>query len=166
MTTDELRSTTVRTVLVCDDRPELRKAIALVLSDVPRFVVVGEAIDGVTCLQRVRETVPDVLILDVSMPGGGPSVASAAKQINPGMHILVFSGRQDTRIQREMLGAGADQYVVKTGRLRPLLEALNQAFADGMMVAPADPLPRPMSQRVDRSDPDDGLRGSRESSSR
>ena len=56
MKTDELRSTTVRTVLVCDDRPELRKAIALVLSDVPRFVVVGEAIDGVTCLQRVRET--------------------------------------------------------------------------------------------------------------
>jgi DNA-binding NarL/FixJ family response regulator len=75
------------------------------------------------------------------MPGGGPSVASAAKQINPGMHILVFSGRQDTRLQREMLGAGADQYVVKTGRLRPLLEALNQAFADGMMVGTSGSTP-------------------------
>jgi DNA-binding NarL/FixJ family response regulator len=68
------------------------------------------------------------------MPGGGPDLAKAAKELNPGMHIVVFSGRQDARVQREMLGAGADQYVVKTGRLRPLLEALNQAFADGMMV--------------------------------
>ena len=45
------------------------------------------------------------------------------------MHILVFSGRQDARLQREMLRAGADQYVVKTGRVRPLLEALDRAFA-------------------------------------
>jgi len=44
------------------------------------------------------------------------------------MHILVFSGRQDARLQREMLVAGADQYVVKTGRLRPLLEALDRVF--------------------------------------
>ena len=40
-----------------------------------------------------------------------------------------------------MLGAGADQYVVKTGRLRPLLEALDQAFADGMMVGTSGSAP-------------------------
>jgi DNA-binding NarL/FixJ family response regulator len=118
----------LRTVLVCDDRQELRDAIAKVLYDVPRFVVVGEATDDVSCLQRVRELRPDVLILDVSMPGGGPAVARAAKELTPDMHILVFSGRQDARVQREMLGAGADQYVVKTGRLRPLLEALDRVF--------------------------------------
>ena len=101
---------------------------AKVLSDVPRFIVVGEATDDASCLQRVSDLRPDVLILDVSMPGGGPAVAKAAREINPDMHILVFSGRQDARLQREMLGAGADQYVVKTGRLRPLLEALDRAF--------------------------------------
>jgi two-component system response regulator NreC len=143
MKINECGPDSLRTVLVCDDRPELRKAIALVLSDVPRFVVVGEAIDGVSCLQRVRETRPDVLILDVSMPGGGPSVASDAKEINPGMHIVVFSGRQDTRVQREMLGAGADKYVVKTGRLRPLLEALDQVFAEGTMVGTSGSAPAP-----------------------
>jgi DNA-binding NarL/FixJ family response regulator len=119
----------LRTVLVCDDRQELRDAIGKVLSDVPRFIVVGEATDDVSCLQRIDDLRPDVLILDVSMPGGGPAVARAAKELNPTMHILVFSGRQDARVQREMLGAGADQYVVKTGRLRPLLEALDRAFA-------------------------------------
>ena len=128
MTTLPVAIESLRTVLVCDDRQELRDAIAKVLRDVPRFVVVGEATDDVSCLQLVRELRPDVLILDVSMPGGGPSVASACRELIPDMHILVFSGRQDARVQREMLGAGADQYVVKTGRLRPLLEALDRAF--------------------------------------
>lgn len=129
MIIDQRAYTSVRTVLVCDDRPELREAIASVLSEVPRFMVVGEATDADTCLERVRVMRPDVLILDVSMPGGGPDVAKRAKQINPDMHIVVFSGRQDARVQKEMLGAGADQFVVKTGRLRPLMEALDRAYA-------------------------------------
>ena len=120
----------VRTVLVCDDRPELRAAIGLVLAEVPRFAVVGEATDADSCLDRIRLDRPDVLILDVSMPGGGPQVAQLARQIHPTMHIVVFSGRQEPRVQKEMLTAGADQYVVKTGRLRPLMEALDRAYAD------------------------------------
>jgi len=116
------------TVLICDDRQELRDAISKVLSDAAHFRVVGQASDGLSCLQRVRDTRPDVLILDIGMPGGGPHVASAAKEIRPNMHILVFSGIRDNHMQREMLMAGADEYVVKTGRLRPLLEALDRAF--------------------------------------
>ncbi len=127
MTHDQL--TTRRcTVLICDDRPELREAISKVLSDAARFKVVGQASDGLSCLQQIRETGPDVLILDIGMPGGGPHVASAAKEIRPDMHILVFSGIRDSHMQRDMLLAGADEYVVKTGRLRPLLEALDRAF--------------------------------------
>jgi DNA-binding NarL/FixJ family response regulator len=116
------------TVLICDDRPELREAITTVLSDAARFRVIGEASDGFSCLQRVREIGPDVLILDIGMPGGGPCVATAAKELRPDMYILVFSGIRDSQMQREMLTAGADEYVVKTGRLRPLLEALDRAF--------------------------------------
>ena len=125
-----LTTAPVRTVLVCDDRSELREAIGLALSDVPGFRMVGEAIDGDSCLHEIRAVQPDVLILDVSMPGGGPQLAKAAKEINPATHIMVFSGRRDARLQQQMLTAGADQYVVKTGRLRPLLEALERASAD------------------------------------
>jgi DNA-binding NarL/FixJ family response regulator len=117
----------LRTVVVCDDHQYLRDAITLVLSAVPRFHIVGEASDGDTCLARVRDFRPDVLILDVSMPGGGPQLAKAAKELNPGMHIVVFSGRQDDQTRNAMLAAGADQYVVKTGRLQPLVEALDRA---------------------------------------
>jgi DNA-binding NarL/FixJ family response regulator len=114
-------------VLVCDDRPELRAAIRLALTGNPRFIVIGEADDAVSCLDRLRETRPDVLILDVSMPGGGPEVARAVKQILPHVQILVFSSSTHPRARPEMLHAGADDYVVKTGRIRPLLDGLDRA---------------------------------------
>lgn len=120
----------LRTVVVCDDRPELRRAISMVLADVPRFQVIGEASDGRSCLQQLIELHPDVLILDVSMPGGGPQTARTARALFPQLRIVVFSGRQDRRVQREMLAAGADQYVVKTGRLRPLIAALDRCAGE------------------------------------
>ena len=129
MKPDQVVAAFLRTIVVCDDRRELREAISLVLADVPRFHVVGEALDGCSCLERVREMLPDVLILDVSMPGGGPDLAKAAKDVHPTMHIVVFSGHREARVKDAMIRAGADQYVVKTGRLRPLLDALDRAFA-------------------------------------
>lgn len=115
------------TVLICDDQPELREAVVKLLAHSTNFVVAGEAFDGPSCLERVQALRPDLLILDVNMPGGGPQVASGARRLNPQMHILVFSGRQDPVISRSMLEAGADQYVLKTGRLKPFFAALDVA---------------------------------------
>jgi two-component system response regulator DegU len=89
---------------------------------------VGHAGDGASCLERVRDTQPDLLILDVNMAGGGPQVARDAKGIQPQLHILVFSGRQETAVERAMIEAGANQYIFKTGRIRPLLQALETAY--------------------------------------
>ena len=115
-------------IVLCDDRRELRSAIRLTLSDAPRFQVVGEASDGVSCLQRVMQFHPDGLIMDFSMPGGCPLPVKAARELHPELHIIVFSGRPDDRTRDAMLDAGANQYVVKIGRLRPLIEALDRAF--------------------------------------
>lgn len=117
-----------RTVLICDDQPELRDAIGRMLTKNPRFTVVGHAVDGASCLEQVRATQPELLILDVNMPGGGPQVARKAKDVQPHLHIVVFSGRQESSVERAMLEAGADQYVIKTGRVRPLIQALEEAF--------------------------------------
>jgi DNA-binding NarL/FixJ family response regulator len=116
------------TVLICDDRDELRAAIIKVLANASKFVVIGEAADGPGCVAMVRTTRPDVLILDIGMPGGGPHVARAARELHSSMHILVFSGIRDDKVREEMLQSGADEYLVKTGRLRPLLDAMDRAF--------------------------------------
>lgn len=114
-------------VLVCDDQKDLRAAVSLVLADNPTVEVVGEAPDGDTCLRMLDDRRPDILIVDVSMPGGGPDLARAVKTIRPDCHVIVFSGRADAATQEAMLAAGADQYVVKSGRLRRLIEALERA---------------------------------------
>jgi DNA-binding NarL/FixJ family response regulator len=128
MTSDPYVTTDHCTVLICDDRQELRDAISTALASVVRFRVVGEASDRTSCLRGIRETQPDVLILDIGMPGGGPPVAAQAKAASPTTYVLVFSGIADPNVRLAMLAAGADDYVVKTGRLRPLLDALNRAF--------------------------------------
>jgi len=53
-------------IVLCDDQRDLRDAVRLMMSDAPRFHVVGEASDGVTCLQRVREFRPDALIMEAN----------------------------------------------------------------------------------------------------
>ena len=118
----------VCSIVICDDQPELRDAIIQILARDPRFAVVGHADDGASCLEQVEQTRPDLLILDVNMPGGGPHVATAAKAIRPQLHIVVFSGRQENATATAMLEAGADQYVLKTGRVRPLVQALENAY--------------------------------------
>lgn len=130
MTGDLLTRSDTRTVLVCDDRKELRDAIGGLLAQLPAFRVVGYAADGTACLTGVRTWRPDILILDVNMPGGGPGVARDAKAICAGLHIVVFSGQSDEFVRTRMLAAGADQYVIKTGRLSPLIRALHRARDD------------------------------------
>ena len=113
-------------ILICDDQPELLAAVEEVLASNPRYLVVGHAEDGSSCLEQVRATRPDLLILDVNMPGGGPEVVRAVRRIRPTVQIIVFSSGTNRRVSK-MLAAGADDYVIKTGRLQPLLDGLNRA---------------------------------------
>jgi DNA-binding NarL/FixJ family response regulator len=114
-------------VFVCDDQPELRKALCVVLDELPGFEMVGEAQDGVSCLAGLRGLDADVLILDLAMPGGGPRLASSAREISPLMQIIVFTAHRDAASEAQMRLAGANDYVVKTGRVQPLRDALNKA---------------------------------------
>ena len=123
-------------LVVCDDRAEVREAITRAVADLPRFEVVGEAVDGVSCLAQIRDLQPDILSVDVSMPGGGPDLIRAIRLLDSVIHIVVFSGRDDRRLLNEMLAAGADEYVVKTGRLRPLIDAFERAPSGHRQQAP------------------------------
>ena len=114
------------TVVICDDKPELRSAVQQLLASTGRFTVVGEACDDVTCLETVRRLRPDLLILDINMPGGGPHVAQGVKNIAPATYIVVYSGRHEYAIEQAMRAAGANDYVLKTGRVRPLIAALSR----------------------------------------
>jgi hypothetical protein len=75
--------TQVCRIVICDDQPELREAIGQILARNPHFAVVGQAHDGVSCLEQVEQTRPDLLILDVNMPAGGPHLAATRNSSDP-----------------------------------------------------------------------------------
>ena len=114
-------------VLICDDQAEIRTALCVALAGVEHLRVVGQASNGGACLRLLPSTRPHVVILDVNMPEGGPGLAEKIKRLHPAAFVLAFSARQDEHIRRAMVEAGADAYLVKTGRLRPLLQLLRSA---------------------------------------
>lgn len=114
-----------RTVLVCDDSQAVRDSLRSLLGSLPRFRAAGEAIDGASCLRALKMNPPDILILDVSMPGGGAGLVRAIRAAFPAVRIVMHSGRSDAGTQKDALSAGADAYVVKAGRLATLLRALD-----------------------------------------
>jgi DNA-binding NarL/FixJ family response regulator len=123
-------------VFICDDQPLVREAVSEALAGMPGFLKVGEAANGSDCLAGLNGARPDLLIIDINMPQGGPELASAAKQGMPDLTIVVFSAHRNANLEAQMRSAGADEYVVKTGRLRPLREALDRARAAKLLASP------------------------------
>jgi DNA-binding NarL/FixJ family response regulator len=111
-------------VFICDDHQDVRDAVRHAIASIPGFTVSGEAGTGPDCLRELRALPADLVILDVRLPGGGPGLASALRREHPTTTIVVFSALEDPQVQDVMRRAGAQAYVVKTGRLAPLRAAL------------------------------------------
>lgn len=111
-------------VLVCDDQADIRRALRDVIGSLPGFDVTAEAATGPDCCGSLGADPVDLVVLDVNLPGGGPELAARIRAAHPDTAIVVFSAHGEPHVRRAMLDAGADEYVVKTGRLAPLREAL------------------------------------------
>lgn len=118
-------------VMVCDDQPHIRLALKEALVNLPGYEIVGEAEDGDSCVETVLEIAPDLLILDVGMPKGGVELVRILLSSQPELAIVIFTAHRDDLIMHEMLEAGVREYVVKTGRLLPLVQALNRVSGLG-----------------------------------
>ncbi len=121
---------TIRIVLA-DDHRMLLDALIAVLAHEQDLQVVGAVSDGPATLKLVAEVEPDVLVLDISMPGiNGVDVARQLHKSHPGIKVLALSAYLDKRFVQEMLKAGAMGYVTKTAALTDLPRAI-RAVAGG-----------------------------------
>lgn len=112
-------------VLVADDHRVMRDGLVSLLEEVEEIDVIGEAGDGQAALRKARTLRPDVLVLDVSMPKlNGIEVARRLHTEMPDMHIIGLSMFEEETIARQMLDAGADAYLVKSGPGESLLSAV------------------------------------------
>ena len=112
-------------ILLADDHAVLRSGLKMLLEGQPDLSVVGEAGDGETTLRLVRTLTPDVLLLDLAMPGmDGLTVLRQMKEINPQVRVLVLSMHEEEAILRAALSSGAAGYVLKRTVEAVLLDAI------------------------------------------
>lgn len=101
-------------ILIADDEPALRGALADLLAHEDSLLLVGEAGDAEQAIQLADASRPDVAIVDVSMPaGGGPRAAREIIRVSPTTRVIALSAFEDRPTVLEMLRAGAVGYLVK-----------------------------------------------------
>jgi len=115
---------TIRVVLA-DDHPIVRSGIRDLLEKAPDIEVVGEANDGTQAFRMVQELVPDVLLLDMEMPGlTGTEVARRLNAAAPSVRILALSAYDDKQYILGMLSSGAAGYLTKEEVPEAIIEAV------------------------------------------
>lgn len=103
----------------------MRQGLIRLLSNERDINVVGEAVNGREALELTRQHIPDIVIMDVSMPEmDGIEATRHIKTEFPGVRIVGFSMHIDENIVRDMLEAGAEAFVSKTASSAELLKAI------------------------------------------
>ena len=112
-------------LLLVDDHAVVREGLRALLSDDERFEIVGEAADGVTALSAAERLHPDVVVLDVSIPGlNGAQVARRLKSSQPDVRTLALTVHEEGGYLRSLMDAGASGYVLKRSAPSELLRAI------------------------------------------
>jgi DNA-binding NarL/FixJ family response regulator len=116
--------TPYRIVLV-DDHPLLRGAIKKCLAEIPDLEVVGEAGDGLELLELLKQSVPDLILLDISMPRfNGILAAGEIKRRYPGVKILILTMIKVREFLHQALQIGVDGYLLKENAFADLITAI------------------------------------------
>ena len=114
-------------VLVVDDHAVVREGIRSVLERQPGFEVVGEAADGASALKLAKSVNPDVVVLDVSMPGGsGLRTAAELRTEAPEARVLILSMYDNAEYVMEAVRAGASGYLLKDSAATELRNAVTK----------------------------------------
>lgn len=117
-------------VVVADDHAIVREGIRQVLDGTDGIMVVGEAGNGPDAYEQAQALVPDVVVLDVSMPGeSGLEVAKRLKRALPATRVLMLSVYDNTEFVLEAVRAGADGYLLKDSSPSELRAAIRQVVA-------------------------------------
>ena len=112
-------------VLFVDDHKVMRHGLINLIGGQPGIHVAGEAADGLEAIEQARRLKPNVVLMDVSMPGmDGIEATRHIKAELPGVCVIGLSMHQDEQVARSMLNAGAEAFIVKTASSRELVQAI------------------------------------------
>ena len=125
-------------VLLVDDHALVRTGIRRLLEDSGQVQIVGEADCGEDGMRLVQELGPDVILMDVNMPGiGGVEACRRILQRDPGQKIIVLTIHNEQTFPKRMLEIGAKGYLTKECGLDEMLIAIRQVYDGGAYIAPS-----------------------------
>lgn len=143
-------------ILLADDHRIFREGLKPLLAARPDFEVVAEAEDGLTALEMARDHRPDLVLLDISMPGmNGIELTRHLVDERPDLPVIILSMHGDRRFVLEALRAGARGYLVKDGGFEELLSAI-AAVTEGRIFLSADLSDQIIRDFVARADAEEG----------
>ncbi len=125
-------------ILIADDHGVLRAGLRALLNAEVDMQVIGEAADGEEALRQAVELTPDVVLLDISMPGpGGIQVTRQLKEALPQAHVLILTVHDDENLLHEAIRAGASGYITKRAIDSELIHAIHAVCRGDLYVHPA-----------------------------
>lgn len=119
-------------ILLADDHAIVRAGLRRIIEESGDVVVVAEASDGKEAISRTRETSPDVVVVDISMPGlDGLEVINQLQSLYPKLPILVLTMHEEEQYVLRVFGAGARGYITKRSAPEQLVGAIRKVYAGG-----------------------------------
>lgn len=127
----------LKTVLVVDDHDLIRVGICRLLAEVPDLTVVGQAGSGEEAITMVRDLVPNIVFMDIRMPGiGGLEATQRILSQHPEIKVIVVSAFNDEVYPATLLKAGASGYITKNADTDEIKIAVQTVLSDNIYVSP------------------------------
>jgi two-component system, NarL family, response regulator NreC len=125
-------------ILIADDHGLIRSGLRALLDDHPEFQVIGEANDGRAALKMALELQPDIVLMDINMPGiSGLEATQRLHEIAPDARVLALTVYDDESMLREMIRAGAYGYIIKRAAETELIQAILAISQGNIYIHPA-----------------------------
>lgn len=119
-------------IMLADDHPIVRNGIKDALSKQKNIEVVGEASNGTQVLRKAKELLPDIVLMDISMPGiGGLEATQRLRSTLPAVKVLVFTMHDNKEYVLEIIRSGASGYVLKDTSTMELVKAIETVHRGG-----------------------------------
>ena len=124
-------------VVLADDHAMVREALARILDESGQTSVVGQASNGVAALAAIKDTCPQVAVLDYSMPNqDAPQIIDVLSRRHPNVKILVLTVHENIHYAVRVLESGAHGYLIKSAAVEELVEAINTVRQGGIYISP------------------------------